>query len=70
MLGSPTGPFWDEAADRACLEGIRSNLRAEVPVVEMDCNINDAPFASRAVETLLELSGNASERRAAQKTVS
>ena len=70
MLGSPTGPFWDEAADRACLDGIRSNLRAEVPVVEMDCNINDAPFASRAVETLLELSGNASERRAAQKTVS
>lgn len=70
MLGSPSGPFWDAEADRACLDGIRSNLRAEVPVVEMDCNINDAVFAERAVETWLELSGELDRSRAAQRTVS
>ena len=33
----------------------RSKLRADIPLVELECNINDAAFAGRAVETLLEL---------------
>jgi uncharacterized protein (UPF0261 family) len=68
MLDSPTGPFWDEAADRACLDGIRSNLRGGIPLVEIDCNINDAAFASRAVQTLLDLSSR-HDRTSAQRTV-
>jgi uncharacterized protein (UPF0261 family) len=68
MLDSPTGPFWDEAADRACLDGIRSNLRDGIPLVEIGCNINDAAFASRAVQTLLDLSSR-HDRTSAQRTV-
>lgn len=67
MLGSPTGPFWDEAADRACLDGIRSNLKAAIPVVELDCNINDAAFADLAVQTLSDLSSG-HDRAVSQRT--
>ncbi len=69
MLDSPSGPFWDEAADRACIDGIRSKLRGDIPLIEIDCNINDAAFASRAVQTLLDLSARHS-RTSKESTVS
>lgn len=68
MLDSPSGPFWDEEADRACLDGIRSKLRRDIPLIEIDCNINDAVFASRAVQTLLDLSARHS-RTSKESTV-
>jgi uncharacterized protein (UPF0261 family) len=55
MLDSPGQPFWDEAADRACFESIRAGLRQGIPLIEVDCNINDPAFADRAVQTFLEL---------------
>lgn len=55
MLDSPGGAFWDEGADSACFESIRSSLRAGIALVELDCNINDAEFARQAVETLMDL---------------
>lgn len=57
MLDSPGGPFWDEAADRACFEAIRSGLKPGIRVIEVDCNINDPAFPDRATEVFLELSG-------------
>ena len=57
MLGSKDGMFWDEAADYACFDAIRSHLHKGIPVVEVDSNINDPIFADRAAQVFLELSG-------------
>ena len=57
MLDSQGGPFWDEAADHACFDAIRSHLNKEIPVIEIDANINDPIFADRATQVFLELSG-------------
>lgn len=53
MLDAEGHEFWDPAADRACFQAIRANLRPGIPVIEMAENINDPPFAERAVELLL-----------------
>lgn len=55
MLDSPGGDFWDEEADRACFETIRKNLKAGIPYIEIDANINDPEFSGRAAQTLLEM---------------
>ena len=65
MLDSAGGPFWDPDADRACFDAIRSSLQRDVPVIEVDANINDPVFADRATEVFLELSkGNREDRQA------
>jgi len=55
QLDSPGGAFWDPVADAACYDAIRANLKPGIPIVELDCNINDPPFAERAVALLLEM---------------
>ena len=55
MLDSPGGPFWDKAADHACFDAIRSGVKAGIPVIEIDGNINDPIFADRAAEIFFEL---------------
>jgi uncharacterized protein (UPF0261 family) len=57
MLDSQDRPFWDEAADHACFDAIRSGLNKGVPVIEVDGNINDPIFADRATQVFLELRG-------------
>jgi uncharacterized protein (UPF0261 family) len=57
QLDSPGGAFWDPQADRACFEAIKRNLKPNIPVNELDNNINDPEFADRAAETLLEMLG-------------
>ncbi|HRW07779.1 MAG TPA: Tm-1-like ATP-binding domain-containing protein [Caldilineaceae bacterium] len=49
--------FCDREADQAMFDAIKANLRADIPVVEIDCNINDAEFAAKAVEMMLGLIG-------------
>jgi uncharacterized protein (UPF0261 family) len=55
QLDSPGGAFWDPAADGACYEAIRRNVRPGIPVVELDANINDPAFADKAVDLLLHM---------------
>ena len=55
MLDSNGERFWDPAADRACFEAIRGNLRAGIPLLEDEHNINDPEFAGRAAGLLLEM---------------
>src|SRR5258706_3972267 len=55
MLDSPGGAFWDPEADQACFAAIKRNLNPRIPVVELDYNINDAPFADRVAEILLKM---------------
>jgi uncharacterized protein (UPF0261 family) len=57
VIDAPSGPFWWPDANRALFEAIKSNLRPDIPVIEMDSNVNDPDFAQRCAETLLELMG-------------
>ena len=47
-------PFDDPAARAALFAAIRRSAPS-VPILELDCHINDAEFATRAAEKLLEL---------------
>ena len=53
MIDAPDGPFWWAEADEACLSALKQKLRSDIPVIEMDCNINDREFAERCVTVLL-----------------
>ena len=53
MIDSPGGPFWWPEADRALYDALKANLRSDIPVIEMDCNINEPAFAKRCAEVLL-----------------
>ena len=55
QLDSPGGMFWDPEADGACYNAIKRGVRPGIPVIEMDCNINDPAFADKAVELLLDM---------------
>ena len=46
--------YWPEAS-QAIFDAIRQNVRADIPVIEMDMNINDPAFADRAVQELLDM---------------
>jgi uncharacterized protein (UPF0261 family) len=47
--------FCDRAADAAFFDALRRHLRQDIPVVEIDTNINDAAFSAKAVELLLQM---------------
>jgi uncharacterized protein (UPF0261 family) len=55
MLDAKGEPFWDEEADAACYSAIRCGVRPDVPIIEVDTNINDPEFADRAASGLLEM---------------
>lgn len=55
MLDSPGDRFWDPEADRACFDTIKENVRSDIPVHELDYNINDPEFSGSVAETLLQL---------------
>jgi uncharacterized protein (UPF0261 family) len=55
MLDGDGQPFCDRDADSAMFQAIKSNLKSDIPVVEIDVNINDPAFAAKAVEMMLEL---------------
>jgi uncharacterized protein (UPF0261 family) len=55
MLDSPGGQFWDPEADQACYQAIKENLRSDIPVIELEYNINDREFAEAVAHELLTL---------------
>lgn len=54
MIDSPGGPFWWPEADQAFATALKARLRPDIPVLEIDANVNDAEFARRCAETLLK----------------
>jgi len=54
VIGAPGQKFHDPIADKALFDGIKSNLRKDIEVIEMDCAINDAVFAEACANTLLK----------------
>jgi uncharacterized protein (UPF0261 family) len=57
MLDGDGQPFCDRQADQAMFDAIKANLKPTIPVVKVDLNINDAGFAAKAVEMMLDLIG-------------
>jgi len=55
MIDAPGGPFWWPEADEAFCRSLRRVLRPDIPVVEMDANINDPVFAEACARELLRL---------------
>jgi len=47
--------FCDREADSAMFEAVKANVRSDIPVVELDVNINDPKFAETAVAMMLDL---------------
>jgi uncharacterized protein (UPF0261 family) len=54
VVSAPGQKFHDPAADKALFDGIKSNLRKDIEVIEMDCAINDAVFAEACANALLK----------------
>ena len=54
MLDSEGEPFWDPEADKAFRDALKANLREDIPVYELDANINDPEFAEAVANKLLE----------------
>ena len=47
--------FCDREADQAMFEAIKAHVKPEIPVVEIDPNINDPEFSAKATAMMLEL---------------
>jgi uncharacterized protein (UPF0261 family) len=55
--------FYDPIADEALFTAIKSTLRRDIEIIELDCAINDPPFAEACVRTLLKNIAAAREMR-------
>jgi transposase len=55
MLDSPDKEFWWPEANQALFEAIKENLRPDIPVYELNHNINDEEFADAVSERMMEL---------------
>jgi uncharacterized protein (UPF0261 family) len=55
VISAPGGPFHDAAADRELFAALKTNLRTDLAVAELDANINDAVFAETSAQALLQL---------------
>jgi uncharacterized protein (UPF0261 family) len=48
-------PFWWPEADRALFDAIKANVRKDIPVHELECNVNDEAFVRATSGALLEM---------------
>ncbi len=55
VISAPGQPFHLPAADEALFTTLKAELRRDIPVQEVDCNINDAGYAETAAKILLQL---------------
>lgn len=53
ILDSPGNEFWWPEADEALYSALKEHLRPDIPVIEMDNNINDEAFAEAVTQQLL-----------------
>jgi uncharacterized protein (UPF0261 family) len=57
VISAPGQKFHDPVADKALFTSLKANLRKDIPVIEMDCVINDPAFAEACANTLLKKLG-------------
>jgi uncharacterized protein (UPF0261 family) len=51
----PGKPFWWPEADQAFVDGLKSVIRADIPVLLVDKDVNDPEFSAKVAHTLLEM---------------
>ncbi len=68
VISAPGGPFHSPEADRALYQSLRTHLRANIPIIEMDCAINEPPFAEACARELLHRLPAASQNLRAAAT--
>ena len=54
MIDAPEKPFWWPEADMAWLTSLKSYLREDIKVIELDCNVNDPLFYETCANCLLQ----------------
>ena len=54
-VDAPGKPFWWPEADQAFVDGLKNKLRADIPVVVMNNNVNDPEFSAEVAQTLLKM---------------
>jgi uncharacterized protein (UPF0261 family) len=54
VIGTAGQPFHDAAADAALFSAIAERLRGDVPLIDLDCAINDPAFAEACAKALLD----------------
>ena len=54
QLDSPGEDFWWPEANEALLNALKENLRKDIPLIEVDANINDAEFAKAVTDKMFE----------------
>jgi uncharacterized protein (UPF0261 family) len=54
VISAPGQKFHDPVADKVLFEAIKANLRPDIEVIEVDCSINDPPFAEACAHALLK----------------
>ena len=62
VISAAGGPYHWPEADAALFESLKTHLRKDIPLHEMDCHINDAPFAEAMAEGLLAMCAEARSR--------
>jgi uncharacterized protein (UPF0261 family) len=62
VISAPGQSFHDPAADEALFEAIKQNIRSDIPVEELNCEINDPPFAEACANALLHQIRNTKEK--------
>ena len=55
IISAPGQPFHDPQADKALFDSIKQHLKPEVPVIEMDCEINAPEFSAACANALLQM---------------
>jgi len=55
QLDSAGREFWWPESDQTLFSSLKEHLRSDIPLIELENNINDAAFAQRAAQELLEL---------------
>ena len=65
VISAPGQPFYWPEADQALFRAIKDALRPEIPVFELDANINDREFADAVAGGLLQLLGHSGSTEAA-----
>ena len=53
QLDAPGGEFWWPEADQALFDAIKAHVRPDIPVYELDYNINDDEFADAVANKLV-----------------
>ncbi len=57
VIDSPDGPFCWPEANQALFDALKENLREDIPVIEVDANVNDRVFSEKCATVLLEEMG-------------